>query len=199
MTVTVQQTSNTDTFQFLINRVNDLASAMSNVAVTTNSNTAVGNAAVSSTFTANVLIATTVRVSNTTSNVVITVPNTSQISSGDFYLNANGKWSPIILPVTTLTTNTAGTTSQEIDNYAMADFGAVEYFVRVMNNNANGYQATKILTFHNGVTAFSTEYGSMISNNTLGTFVVSSNTTHVILNMTPTSSNTAVTISRVNF
>lgn len=199
MTVTVQQTSNTDTFQFLINRVNELASAMSNVAVTTDSNTAVGNAAVSSAFTANVLIANTVRVSNTTSNVVITVPNTVQISSGDFYLNANGKWSPIISPVTTLSTNTSGTSSQEIDNYAMADFGAVEYFVRVMNNLANGFQATKILTFHNGVTAFSTEYGSMTSNNTLGTFVVSTNTTHVILNMTPTSSNTAVTISRVNF
>lgn len=203
MTVTVQQTSNTDTFQFLINRVNDLASAMSNVAVTTENSAAPvptsGNSAIAGTFTANVLIANTVRVSNTTSNVVITVPNTSQIASGDFYLNANGKWSPIISPVTTLTTNTAGTTSQEIDNYAMADFGAVEYFVRVMNNNANGYQATKILTFHNGVTAFSTEYGSMTSNNTLGTFVVSSNTTHVILNMTPTSSNTAVTISRVNF
>lgn len=199
MTITISNTANTNTFDYWRNRTNELAHSMSNFVVTTDSNTAVGNAAVSSAFTANVLIANTVRVSNSTSNVVISVPNTVQTSTGDYFLNANGNWSPVISPVTTLSTNTSGTSSQEIDNYSMSNFGAVEFFVRVKNNLANGYHATKILTFHNNVDAFSTEYGVMTSNGSLGSFAVSTNTTHVILAMTPTSSNTDVTIARVNF
>jgi hypothetical protein len=199
MTITISNTANTNTFDYWRNRTNQLAHSMSNFVVTTDSNTAVGNAAVSSAFTANVLIANTVRVSNSTSNVVISVPNTVQVSTGDYFLNANGNWSPVISPITTLSTNTSGTSSQEIDNYNMSNFGAVEFFVRVKNNLANGYHATKILTFHNNVDAFSTEYGVMTSNGSLGSFAVSTNATHVILSMTPTSSNTDVTIARVNF
>lgn len=199
MTITVSNTANTNTFDYWRNRTNEIAHAMTTFAVTTNSNTAVGNAAVSSAFTANVLIANTVRVSNSTSNVVISVPNTVQTSSGDYFLNANGNWSAVISPVTTLSINTTGTSSQEIDNYNMTNFGGVEFFVRVKNNVANGYHATKILSFHDNVSAFSTEYGVMTSNGSLGSFAVSTNTTHVILSMTPTSSNTTVNIARVNF
>jgi hypothetical protein len=199
MTITVSNTANTNTFDYWRNRTNELAHAMSNFVVTTDSNTAVGNAEISNAFTANVLIANTIRVSNTTSNIVISVPNTFQISSGDYFLNANGSWTPSISPVTSLSTNTTGTTSQEIDNYDMSIFGGVEFFVRVKNNIANGYHATKILTFHNTVNAFSTEYGVLTSNGSLGSFAVSTNATHVILSMTPTSSNTSVNISRVNF
>jgi hypothetical protein len=167
--------------------------------VTTDSNTAVGNAAISSAFTANVLIANTVRVSNSTSNIVITVPNTVQISTGDYFLNADGNWTLVISPVEILSTNTSLTSSQIIDSYNMSEFGGVEYFVRVKNNLADGYHATKILTFHNNVNAFSTEYGVMTFNGSLGTFAVSTNTTHVILTMTPTSACTTVNIARVNF
>ena len=199
MTVEVAQTSNTTTFEYWLNRTNELANAMSTVVVSTNSNTAAGNAAITGTLTANVLAGNTVYLSNATSNVTISIPTPAQKASGDYFLNANNSWTAVITPVTTASTNTTGTSAQEIDNYAMADFGGVEYFIRVKDNNANSYQATKVLTFHNNVAAFSTEYGYMISNATLGTFAVSTNTTHVILSMTPTSSNTSLTISRVNF
>lgn len=203
MTVTVAQTSNTQTFSYWLNRTNELANAMSTVVVTTEASATPsptsGNSAITGTFTANVLIANTVRISNSSSNVVISVPNTSAVSSGDYFLNANGNWSAIITPVTTATVNTSTITTQVIDSYAMADYGGVEFFVRVKDNNANSYHATKVLTFHNNLDAFSTEYGYMISNATLGTFSVSTNATHVILSMTPTSTDTSVTISRVNF
>lgn len=199
MTVTVAQISNTNTFEYAFNRVNELANAMSTVVVSTESNTAVGNAAITGTFTANVFRSSAVIVSNTTSNVTISVPNTEMVSNGTYYLNANGSWNAVVIPVTNSVFQTTGATPQEIDNYPMNTYGGVEYFIRVKNNNANGYQASKVLTFHNGVNAFSTEYGTMISNNTLGTFTVTSNATHVILFMAPTSSNTNVSISRVNF
>jgi hypothetical protein len=172
---------------------------MSIKAVTTNSNTTIGNASISGTFAANSLVSGSIIVSNSSSNVTINVPNTDVIANGNYYLNANGSWNPVVIPVTNSFFNTTGVVPQEIDNYAMSSFGGVEYFIRVQNNIANGYQASKVLTFHNNVDAFSTEYGTMVSNNTLGTFAVSSNTTHVILSMTPTSSNTSVNISRVNF
>lgn len=199
MTYEVANVANTNTFDYWRIRTNELATAMSNVVVTTNSNTAVGNAAITGTFTANILAGNTVYLSNATSNITISVPNTVQKSSGDYFLNANGNWTAVITPVVSLSTNTTGTSPQEIDNYAMVDYGGVEFFLRVKDNNANSYHATKVLTFHNNVAAFSTEYGYMISNATLGTFSVSTNTTHVILSMTPTSSNTTVSISRVNF
>ena len=199
MTIEVANTGTTNTFQFLINRVNELATAMSSKAVTTDSNTASGNATVSNAFTANVLIANTVRVSNSTSNLVISVPNTTVISDGNYYLNANGNWAQVKPAISSLSVNTSGTSAQQIDSYSMSLLGGAEYFIRVKDNNANSYHALKLLSFHNNVNAFSTEYGTMVSNATLGTFEVSTNSTHVILNMTPVSTNTSVNISRVNF
>lgn len=199
MTVTVANVANTNTFDYWRNRTNELAFAMSTYVVTTETAATTGNAAITGTFTANVLAGNTVYLSNTTSNLTITIPTTAQKTNGKYFLNANGSWNAFISPVTTVSVNTSGTSSQEIDNYAMADFGGVEFFIRVKDNMANSYQATKVLTFHNNVAAFSTEYGYMISNATLGTFTVSTNTTHVKLSMTPTSTNTALTISRVNF
>lgn len=199
MTIEVAQISNTNTFQYVFNRVNELANAMSTKAVTTNSNTAVGDAAISGKFTANVVQAGSVIVANTTSNVTINVPNTEMVANGNYYLNAGGSWVPIVVPISNLTFQTTGATPQEIDSYSKTSFGGAEYFIRVKNNNANGYQASKVLTFHNGTDAFSTEYGVMVSNNTLGTFAVTANTTHVLLFMTPVSTNTSVSISRVTF
>lgn len=74
MTIDISQTTAVNTFQYLINRVNELANAVSTQVVTTESNTTTGNASISNAFTANVLISESVRVSNATSNVVISVP-----------------------------------------------------------------------------------------------------------------------------
>jgi hypothetical protein len=203
MTVAVANVANTNTFDFWRNRTNELATAMSNVVVSTEASatpSAVsGNAAITGTFTANVLAGNTVYLSNTTSNVTISVPSVAQKTSGDFYLNATGAWSAVITPITTSNATTSGTTPAVIGSYAMADFGGAEFFIRVKDNIANSYHATKVLTFHNNVSSFSTEYGYMISNASLGTFAVSTNTTHVILSMTPNSTSTSVTLSRVNF
>ena len=199
MTVTVANTSNTQTFSYWLNRTNELADAMTNKVVTVETAATTGNAAITGTLTANVLAGNTVYLSNSTSNVTISVPNTVQKSSGDYFLNANGLWTAVITPVISSEATTTGTSSQAIDNYAMASYGGVEYFIRVKDNNANSYHATKVLTFHNNVAAFSTEYGYMISNASLGTFAVSTNTTHVILSITPTSTSTAISLSRVNF
>lgn len=163
MTVAVANVANTNTFDYWRVRTNELATAMSNVVLSTGSTTT-GNAAISGTFTAAVL----------------------QSNTGTF--SANGL-------------TTTGTSAQLLDSYAVATFRGAEYFISVKDNNANAYQATKILTVHNVVNAFSTEYATILSNTSLGVFDanVASNATHVTLYITPTSSNTTVNFTKVTF
>ena len=91
MTITVANTTLTNTFEYLVNRTSELADAMTNKVVTTDSNTTPGNAVITGTFSANVYI-----VGNSASNTSISAPNTEQKSSGSYFLNANGSWSSIV-------------------------------------------------------------------------------------------------------
>jgi hypothetical protein len=139
---------------------------------------------------------------NAMSTVVVTVNSNTATGnaeiSGTFtagVLKSNGG---------TFTANgltTTGTSAQLLDSYAVATFRGAEYFISVKDNNANAYQATKILTVHNVVNAFSTEYATILSNASLGVFDanVASNATHVTLYITPTSSNTTVNFTKVTF
>jgi hypothetical protein len=201
MTVAVANVANTNTFDYWRNRTNELATAMSNVVVSVNSNTATGNAAITGSFTANVLIAETVRVSNSTVNVVISVPTAAQIANNSLFLRTDGSWAAPSILVTNGALTTTGTGAQLLDSYAISTNRGVEYFISVKDNNANAYQATKVLTMHNNVAAFSTEYATMLSNASLGVFDanVASNATHVTFYITPTSSNTTVNFTKVTF
>lgn len=72
MTVPIQQVSNTNTFHFWLARTNELANVVSTKAVTVNSDTATGNAAITGTFTANTVSAKYITIeTDTTVNRVI--------------------------------------------------------------------------------------------------------------------------------
>jgi hypothetical protein len=88
MTINVANTTLTNTFEYLVNRTNELSNALTTKVVTADSNTTSGNAAITGTFSANVYI-----VGNSASNTSISAPNTEQKSSGEYFLNANGSWS----------------------------------------------------------------------------------------------------------
>jgi len=194
MTVTVANTANTNTFDYWRNRTNELAYAMSTYAVTAGgTNTAVGNAAISGNFNAN-----SISIGNSSVNVAISTANSVQQSNGQYYLNANGSWSAISSIAASSNTTTTGTSATIIDYYDFASYRAVEYIVHVIDNNANAYVSTKIMTTHNSGDAFSTEYATLLSNGTLGVFVANANSTHVKLNFTPTSTNTSVKFLRFN-
>ena len=76
MTVTVSNTSNTNTFDYWRNRTNEIAHAVTTFAVTTESNTAAGNAAISGTFTSNAMVVNSnISVGNSTVNTQITAGN----------------------------------------------------------------------------------------------------------------------------
>jgi len=188
MTVTVANTANTNTFDYWRTRTNELANAMSTKAITT-VGTPTGNAAVNGYF-----IATGLKAANSTSNVTINVPNTVMISSGSYYLNANGNWAAVITSYGN-TVTTTNTSSQVIDSYAIASYYGAEYIITARTTTVNNYSITKLMTMHNVGNAYSTEYASIQSNGSVGAFAVDSNTTHVRLLYTPVS-NSIVTFTR---
>lgn len=194
MTIDVANTTLTNTFEFLVNRAAELADAMSTKVVTTNSNTTTGNAAITGMFSANVY-----SVGNSTANTTISAPNTVQKSSGTYYLNANGAWALIDVPIVNGSIVTAGLTAQLVDQYPLNTIKGSEYALHIRNDSANGYQISKVLTVHTGAggTAFSTEYGVVTSNGVLGTFSASVVGANVILTVTPTVSSSTITFTRI--
>ena len=200
MTVTVQNTLTTSTFDFWRNRTNELADAMTNKAVTVASTAATGNAAVNGAISATYLIANAyVSIANATSNISIIVPSTSAVSNGQYYLNANGSWSAVVSgynPTSNGQVITTGLTSQVIDSYAIASYMSAEYLVSVNDNAANNKYSSKMLTMHDSVSGYVTEFAAITSNSVVGTFSADSNTTHVRLNFTPALANTTVKFVR---
>ena len=223
MTVTVANTANTNTFDYWRNRTNELADAMTNKTVTVESNTATGNAAITGTFSANVLFLgnTTVNstsnstsivfgntvqntvvntssifISNSTSNLTISIPTTSQYANGKFFLNANGSFT-LVEALIKGNIETSGTTNTEINNYLTNTFASAEYLLAVKDNNANNYQSSKILITHDVDNAYLSEYAIIVSNNYVGSFFANSNTSHVRLYFNPTSTNTTINFTRV--
>ncbi len=198
MTVLVQEVANNHTFDFWRNRTNELANAMSTVAVTVNSNTAVGDAAITGTFTANAFTANTITLTDTVSTLTFSTPTTTQISNGQYFLGTNG-WGIPVNPIAAVVYSAVGATSQVLDSYLLSQFGGAEYFVTVKDNVANNYQATKIFTTHSFGAAYSTEYARIASNNTIAVFGVSVNATHFILSVTPTTTSATINLAKVTF
>jgi len=223
MTITVANTANTNTFDYWRNRTNELADAMTNKTITVDSNTATGNAAITGTFSANVLFLgnTTVNltsnstsivfgntvqntvvntssifISNSTSNLTISIPTTSQYANGKFFLNANGSFT-LVEALIKGNIETSGTTNTEINNFLTNTFSSAEYLLAVKDNNANNYQSSKILITHDVDNAYLSEYAIIVSNNYVGSFFANSNTSHVRLYFEPTSSNTTINFTRV--
>jgi hypothetical protein len=235
MTIQVQQVTNTSSFSFWVNRTNDLANAISNYAVTTQSNTAVGNAAITGTFTANsinvntflvntsilvgnslvnsvinstslfvgtttsnvIINATSVALANSTANISLTIPTAAQISNGQYYFSSNGSWN--LVSGISNKINTSGLSTQTIDSFSSASYKAAEYLISVKDNLANNYYSSKLLLMHDGGNAYITEYAMLISNTTIGVFSATLVSSNVNLQLTPVSSNTTVTFTKVIF
>jgi hypothetical protein len=189
MTATIQNTAVSSTFDFWRNRTNELAYAMSTIAVTTNSNTAVGNAAITGQFTANAIL-----ISNGSTSIALNTPNSAVIASGLYGLSANGGW--VYRPVSNGIVVTTGTSTQNVDSWLMSTYSTAEYVVNVKDNAANGFSATKILVVHDTGNSYITEYGTINSNGSLGTFSSTTNATHVVVRFTPASVNTTVKYAR---
>lgn len=207
----------THAFQYWIDRTNDLAYAMSTQAVTTDSNTAVGNAAITGTFTANAMVTNSMTMAFltvTTSSANVAQGNTASYVTGIFsdtltvgnsavntVINStsgfiNGDQIVVQSQINSLTTGTfetSGLTTQTFASFDLTEIRTAEYTLSITNNSANGYHCTKLLCLHNGVgDQYVSEYGTIFSNTSLGTFSVSANSSHFLVRVTPTAANTTI-------
>ena len=83
-------------------------------------------------------------------------------------------------------TQTFSTTSQStLDTFALATYGSAEYLIQATRGSDR--QLTKLLVVHDSTTAFSTEYGTIITNAELFTTSVAINGSDVEIYVTGTS------------
>jgi len=182
---------NTQNFEALVDKVNEVANLVSNSAVTANTTQGLttGNVYVDGIFSATTLSANTaLRGGNVDSSAVLTI--TSNVAITDTELSINES------VFSSINVQTTGTSEQIVDNFDLTTYQAAEYVVSIKDNAANGYQVSKLILLHDTGDSYVTEYGVIYSNSMLGTFSANANSTHSRLTVTPTQSDTQLKISR---
>lgn len=198
MTINVQNTALTNTFDFWRTRTNEIANALATKVLTVDSNTTVGNASINGhIFIGNSSINAIV---NSTSLVIGSniVVNTTAFFTGNStvngYITPTGLYFNGVASIQSFSLNvqTSGTSAQLTDSFTQATYRSAEYFVNIKNNSANAVQMAKVSVIHDGGTSYLTEYAIVYSNTNLGEFSANCNTTHVRVYFTPTVTNTQI-------
>ena len=209
MAVTVSNTLITNTFEYWRARTNELATAMSNVVVTTGSTTT-GTAGVTQNFVANQHISGTgstnatmntssVYITNSTSNVALTMPTAAQVGNGTFTLMSNSTWK--YTPTSNTTVSIDGQTTYQLDSFLKSQYSVCDYIIHASDKNANAIHASRLFVTHasDSSIAYVTEYSTITSNTTagvLGTYSANCDGTTVRLYYSTSKANVAVKIIR---
>lgn len=182
-----------DTFQVWLTLTNNLANTLATEIVTANNEAGgaitTGNAFVNGTLSSVTFAANTIRGGTVASSANLTI--SSNVSFTGDVLNIKGNQQ------SSINVQTSGTNTQVVDYFSLSEFRTGEYVVSVKNNNANGFQTSKLLLIHDGGTSQVTEYGVVYTNSQLGIFTSNANTTHCILEITPLVANTQIKAQRV--
>lgn len=194
MAVTVANTLITNTFEFWRARTNDLATAMSNVVVSTGATTT-GTAGVTQNFVANQHISGTgttnatmntssVFITNSSSNIALTIPTASQASNGTFAHMSNGTWK--YAPTSNTTMIISGETLFQLDTFRKSQYSVCDYIIHASDIDGNAVHTSRLFVTHAGdsTIAYVTEYSTITTNATagvLGTYSANCNSTHVRL------------------
>jgi len=158
MSIIIANTANTNTWEYFINRVNELAYHTSGAVLTSdatgNTNVTSGNSVLNGKFTANV-----VSIGNSSVNTTIASPNSSIYNSGKYYLNANGSW--IESGGSRANVSVSSTGWSLIDSFSTTEYSAAEYNIVVNDSSNNKVLYTKLAVMHDGSATYSTEYSIM--------------------------------------
>jgi len=86
----------------------------------------------------------------------------------------------------TVTASTSTTSQTAIHTLSASSYRSVEYMIQA--TQGSNYHVTKVLAIHNGTLAYPTEYGTLYTNGSLGTFDVDISGGNMRLLVTPASS-----------
>lgn len=91
---------------------------------------------------------------------------------------------------------TTGATTINVDSWATSTWRSAQYQISVVDNNANNYLTASASMLFDGTVATVAVYGVVYSNTYMGTFTSTANATHAILQFTPVSTNTTLSMAR---
>jgi hypothetical protein len=92
---------------------------------------------------------------------------------------------------------TSNTSAQVVDSFAKATYRSAKYLIQITDNTNSEYHATELLLVHNGANVFSTEYGTVFSNSSLGTVTADIATDNVRVLVAPTTANSTIKTQRI--
>lgn len=98
--------------------------------------------------------------------------------------------------VLTTTTNVTSNTTSVIDQFNANTFRCASYLVSLTDRNNANYQVSNILLVHDGADAYMTEFGTIFTLSTLGTFSSAISGGVISLSYTPTSNNVGVKLTK---
>jgi hypothetical protein len=183
----------TDTFYSWLGKTNDMLNAFAET-VTVKANTAgdmtTGNGFVTGILGANTLTASVIRGGNVQSNAAISILSNTSLgnTSSEVFVLQNG-----IGHTKVSSYLTSNTDAQIVDSFSTTDFRAGKYLLSI--TSSTNYQSTEIMMMHDGTNVSTTEYATLTSGSTLGTFTANINSGTVRLYVTPTN---AVTTFKYN-
>ena len=112
---------------------------------------------------------------------LLDVSLTSQVE-GDSLVYSGTSW----VNDYTVSATTTSTSQITLHSLSVSTYRSVEYMVQA--TRGINYHVTKVLAIHNGTSAYPTEYGTLYTNGSLGTFDVDVSGGNMRLRVTPTSS-----------
>lgn len=183
-----------DTFYSWLGKTNETINAFTET-VTVKANTAgdmtTGNGFVTGILGANTITASIIKGGNVQSNSSIFVASNTDIgnSSVQVVILQND-----VTHTKTTSYTSSNTDAQTLDSFAASTFRSGKYLISITSSTS--YQSTEIMILHDGTTASVTEYATLLSGSTLGTFTADVNSGDVRLRITPTNSATTVKYHR---
>lgn len=188
-------TSNGTFFSWL-GKTNDVIDAFTET-VTVKGNTAgdmtSGNGFVNGHFGANTLVATTLKGGNVASNTVITISTNTNIGNSSIQITTLQNNVAHIKATSYTTTNTD---IQLLDSFSATDYRAGKYLISIKDTDNTEYQSTEIMIMHDDSATYSTEYATLISTATLGTFTSNVDSGTIRLYVEPTNANNVIKYHR---
>lgn len=185
---------NSDTFYSWLGKTNDMLGAYAET-VTVKANTAgdmtSGNGFVTGIFGANTITASILKGGNVQSNASILF--TSNANIGNSSLEVNTLQANVSHVKSALYT-TSNTDSQIVDSFVGTTYRSGKYLISIISGTA--YQSTEIMMLHDGTNAYITEYATLLSGSTLGTFVANIDSGSVRLFVTPTNASSNLKYQR---
>lgn len=183
-----------DTFYGWIGKTNQLLEFMRDNAVSTGlsaGDTTTGNGFVIGMLGANTITASTIKGGNVTVNTAISV--ISDVNFGNSTVNVTTTRNSVEQVKVSSNTST-NTDLQAIDTFALADYRSGKYLISVTSGSA--YQVTELVVLHDGTSAYTTEYATLVSGSTLAQFSANVLSGNIRLNATPSSASTTFKYQR---